>query len=351
MISPCDIVGHESRRKALQRLIEKGKLPSTMMFAGASGTGKLLVAKELCRTLVCDNNSQFTNARLSEKRSSKSSLTYGGCGSCKSCHLFDSSNSPDYHYVQCLEKESSNVGTLRELLYSLNLNSFSGKCRLVVFDNAEYLSLQASNLLLKTFEEPRPDTYFILVTASPSRLPATILSRCQVWFFDSLRPEEIEQIIERKLREDPSCPYSGMPLKELALLSDGSLDGLQHITQNFQRWLTVKEILPKIFAGEIPIAVEYSNKLAKDKENLRAELQLMRIFTRERMRNSDTFENTSRWSVFISNTISAERLIFERNLAPANVLLTSFLALSTNPRLKTFTTLTNSVSLLEKISV
>ena len=341
-----EIIGHATRRAAIKQLMIGRKLPSTMMFAGSAGIGKLLVAKEFCKTMVCERN-----AAARAGASGDQELHYGGCGTCKACHLFDAGNSPDCHFIQCLEKEESNMESLRSLLYSLNLNSFSGKSRITIFDNAEYLSTQAANLLLKTLEEPRPDTFFILVTASPSRLPATVLSRCQIWFFDSLKPDEVKSIIQRRMERDPDSPLSAMPADELAMLSDGSLNGLDSIAANHDLWLEFKDKLSLIFRGDVALATQFAGKLAKEKESLRVSIQLMRIHARQCMKRARDNDTAARWALFLTNLVSAERLILERNLAPANVLLTAFLNLTSNPKLSAFTRLSNSASLLDRISV
>ena len=348
------VIGHSKRRRALQQLVENGRLPSATMLAGASGIGKKLVALELCRTLICDaNDCAALQTPQSKREGSKSHVTYGGCGLCRSCRLFDGENYPDFHFVQCADRERWNLAAWRQLLYSLNLNAFAGKCRLILVDNAEYLSLPAANALLKSLEEPRPNTFFILVSASPSRLPPTILSRCQVWFFDSLSAGEIGQVLDSKLQRASTPGLASLPADELTVLCDGSLDGVETIALHYERWLELKESLLMISEGNLAAAAELATRLAKekDKEVLRICLQLLRIQARDMMRKSTHSASQARWAIFLSNILTSERLIFERNLAPLTVLMALTLPLAAHPKLPDLSQFTYSAPLLERICV
>ena len=307
------IVGHFNQRSALHRLAANGKLPASVMFAGQSGTGKRLVALELCGALLCERGIDPNQA--------------GGCGECKACRLLNSGNHPDFHFLQCRDREGSNVAAVRELLFSLNLNPFISSKRVVIFDNIEHLSQQSANALLKTLEEPRPGTYFFLITANPSRLPSTLVSRCQIWFFDALAAAELQQILETGQDGEFKEVLSHVPAAELAVVADGSLEGLQSIAMHLDKWQALKKRLATVFYGNVAEAVVLASELAKDKEGLRGDLQLMRIRAREQMLCPGEAAAQSRWAVFLTNLIEAERLIFERNLAPLAVLSVCLLSL------------------------
>jgi DNA polymerase-3 subunit delta' len=75
------------------------------------------------------------------------------------------------------------IGQMRELERKLSLSSFLNSYKIAIIEEAETMSLEAANSLLKTLEEPTPKTVIILLAASVSALPATIVSRCQVLKF------------------------------------------------------------------------------------------------------------------------------------------------------------------------
>ena len=102
------------------------------------------------------------------------------CGHCRDCRLFLASQHPDFISVGPLEDSKLiRVEQVRELAEQLNLTSHGGGATVVVIAPADALNANAANALLKTLEEPRAGVTLILVASVPSRLPATILSRCQ----------------------------------------------------------------------------------------------------------------------------------------------------------------------------
>ena len=326
------IIGHDLQRERLAKICAKELLPSALAFSGPNGVGKLLVALEVAKTLLCEASSEF-----------------GGCSECKACKIFENRNHPDFHMFECADREISKMENVRELLHHLNLKSFSGSNRVIILNDAEYLSLQATNALLKSFEEPRPGTYFFLVTANHSRLPATLMSRCQLWFFDTLSKGQIAGI----LTEQPECFKNldlsdlGIKPEELALLADGSLDSIESITEGLDDWREIALALDQIANGDLNTGIELSKEYARDKQKIAARLDLMRIHARRRMSESEDASHQMKWSVFITNLLSAERLILERNLAIAYCLNNCFIQLSSD----SFTLLGKDDRLLSHITI
>jgi hypothetical protein len=336
------LIGHEFQRKALRHLLATRRLPSTMMFAGVQGVGKLLVARELAQSIFCEHNKEYFSKTSG---SPANPPAYGGCGSqlsakshtqCHQCQVFSAGNHPDFHFVESGDRERWNVQHVRELLYSLHLGAFGGSARVVVFNNAEALSIQIANTLLKILEEPQPFIYFILVTSNPSKLPPPLLSRCQIWFFDSLRDEQVATILKtRPPKVSAKAAPSDEPVspEELAVLADGSLQSIEDIEHHHSDWELVKRKLDEISEGSLSTASLFAASIAKDKERLPMLLQLMRILARRRMleaarEGNSRRELAARWAVFIENVIASEYYLFERNLAPLPVLSMVFCALA-----------------------
>ena len=156
---------------------------AALLLSGPKGVGKGAFASHLARALLC----------LQPKEDGQ------GCGDCQSCRLYEAGNHPDFRRLQegagdegegdSAEAEGSKgrpsvasrwirVEQVRELAELLTLRAHLGHRRVVLIDPADRLHVSAANALLKTLEEPPSDAHFILVTDSPSRLPATVLSRC-----------------------------------------------------------------------------------------------------------------------------------------------------------------------------
>jgi len=318
------ITGHNTQRQALRRLLIENKLPQTILLSGISGIGKRLVAQEMAHSLLCE--SIFQKLRTGEQIDEDLFLHNGGCGHCNGCKTLSAGNAPDYYFVDCLDKDSWNTSAIRELLYSLHLKSFSAGNRVVLFNDAEEMSAQAANALLKSLEEPRPGLYFILVSSAPSRLPPTLLSRCQSWFFNQLTPDEIEKIIAEKNLIGELAEQ--IDEKDLAVLADGSLDSIERLAGNLENWKDLGQRLDAIASGKLERGLETAKEIAKDKKTLRDNIQLLRIHARKRMHESAEAKEQLKWSLCLSNLLSAEQYIFQRNLNASYVLQQVFTDLS-----------------------
>jgi DNA polymerase-3 subunit delta' len=102
------------------------------------------------------------------------------CGHCRDCRQWLAHQHPDFMEVGPLEDSKYiRVEQVRELAQELALTAHNGGATVVLLLPADSMNANAANALLKTLEEPRPGVTLILVCSVPSRLPATIVSRCQ----------------------------------------------------------------------------------------------------------------------------------------------------------------------------
>lgn len=101
------------------------------------------------------------------------------CERCRDCRLFGASQHPDFLELHPIEDSKLiRVEQVRELSEQLVLTAHGGGATVALISPADSMNANAANALLKSLEEPRPGVTLILVSAIPSRLPATILSRC-----------------------------------------------------------------------------------------------------------------------------------------------------------------------------
>lgn len=100
------------------------------------------------------------------------------CGACVACTRVQSGQHPDCLHVHPEESKQIRIDQIRALIGELALTSHGGGYKCAVIVPADAMNANAANALLKVLEEPPPRTLLLLVTAQPSRLPATVLSRC-----------------------------------------------------------------------------------------------------------------------------------------------------------------------------
>lgn len=171
-----DVVGNAP----LLAVLNRGALPPSTIFAGPSGVGKKTVA-----------------LRLAARTNCLQPLGNDLCGSCSSCVKAASGNHPDIQLV-APDKTSIKIDQIRDLNQEAQFRPFEGKARFFILDQAERMTAEAANALLKTLEEPPATTHIVLVTAYPARLLATIRSRCQTFTFQPISRHTIIEYLSRE---------------------------------------------------------------------------------------------------------------------------------------------------------
>lgn len=157
----------EPALQQLQRARSAARFPSALLIHDPHGLGGEAVAQYAARLALC----RRPNAP---------------CGECRDCRQFDAGQHPDYLVVTPLEDSKQiRIEQVRELCEQLTLTAHGGQATVAVLTPADSMNVNAANALLKTLEEPRAGVTLILISAVPSLLPATILSRCRRL---SLRP-------------------------------------------------------------------------------------------------------------------------------------------------------------------
>ncbi len=180
-----DILGHEEIISHLQNAIHLKKISHAYILDGEEGTGKNLLAAAFAQTLQCENGETSP------------------CGTCRSCKQAISGNQPDIIYVEHRNAGSIGVEDIREQLCGdIQIRPYRSPYKIYIIDEAEKMTIQAQNALLKTIEEPPSyGVIFLLTTNSEAFLP-TILSRCVTL---KLRPVK-DNLIRKYLMEELRIP-------------------------------------------------------------------------------------------------------------------------------------------------
>lgn len=303
-----NIIGHQKQRNLLRSALKNGNLAHALLFNGISSIGKKLVAFELAKSFYCENNINQNHEK-----------TYGGCDKCQSCKLFNEGTIPDFYYIDCQNKEEMKTENIRELLHKLSLKNFSSKSKFIIFNDAHLLKEQCSNILLKTLEEPKENTFFILITSNYSKLPMTIVSRCQLWNFDALSQNELKEIISKKniILQDNS----------MIELLEGSLENIDILSVNIAEKKFCEESIDLILKGDVSALNTLSKKISKDKDNIKYYLALLRNIIRQKMIKESNNEMKTIFAVTLENIIFSDYLILDRYLNKQDVLNNIFINL------------------------
>lgn len=161
------LIGHKKQWYFLKKKFELGQLSHAYIFKGPEGIGKKRFAIEFIKLINCKNEKE-------EK-------------------LVEEGKHPDILNVEVKEDKSEiEIIQIREVGIFLGLKPYYGDYKLVVIDEADKMNQQAQSCFLKTLEEPKGRTIFILLTSKPEMLLPTILSRCQTIRFFLVPTKEIK---------------------------------------------------------------------------------------------------------------------------------------------------------------
>jgi len=185
------VVGHKNIAAYLQNSIVKNKVSHAYLFFGPAGIGKTAMAESFVNSLVC---------RQADHRDGLIP-----CGLCDCCLQIKNRIHPDVYWLERPTdpktgrvKKNISIDQVRELKSKLSLRPFLDSYKAAVVTEAQHLSQEAANALLKTLEEPTAKTVLIILTDNFSWIPKTIVSRCQVLKFLPVAQSEITaSLVER----------------------------------------------------------------------------------------------------------------------------------------------------------
>lgn len=183
----------------IQRAVQRDRIPHAYIFHGPDGVGKEMLARGFAQLMICSDPIEQTYGGLDADTLGIDSLRMG-CGKCEDCLGIANQNHPDWHLIyrqlvrehpeeKVRKRKGLDIGVdvLRHFVIDrVGHTPVRGKSKVFVIREADRMTTQAQNALLKTLEEPPPNTFIILLVAYTDRLLPTTLSRCQVIHFDAL---------------------------------------------------------------------------------------------------------------------------------------------------------------------
>lgn len=182
----ADIIGQEHIAQTLSNQVAGNKIAHAYLFSGARGIGKTSTARVLAKALNCSNRKESDSEP---------------CNSCNSCHEISESRSIDV--IEIDAASHTGVDNVREnIIDSAQFRPTKSKYKIFIIDEAHMLSTAAFNALLKTLEEPPNYVIFILATTEFSKLPETIVSRCQCFNFHKLTFDLLKKHLEKICKEE-----------------------------------------------------------------------------------------------------------------------------------------------------
>lgn len=261
MLSFQDIIGHEQIKEHFQKAIENRKVSHAYILTGESGMGRKSLANAFALTLLC------------EKGKSEP------CMECHACKQVLSGNHPDLIYVTHEKTGSIGVDDVRQQINdTIMIRPYSSYYKVYIVDEAEKMTPQAQNALLKTIEEPPSYAIIILLTTNQETFLPTILSRCVQLKLNPLR----DFVVKSYLVQNQNIPESDAEI--YAAFARGNLGKAISLASSEEFKLLHQEVLHLLkHLKEMNISelLDYIKKLKDDNLDIDDCLDFMQLWYRD----------------------------------------------------------------------
>lgn len=178
-----DIIGQEQIKEHLQNAITAGKVSHAYIINGEKSSGKEFIAKVFAMALQCEKKEEEP------------------CQECHSCKQALSDNHPDIVRVTHEKPNTISVDDIRaQVNNDVAIKPYSGSYKIYIINEAEKMTPQAQNAILKTLEEPPEYAVILLLTTNVNSLLPTILSRCVVLNMKPVADELVKKYLMEQLQ-------------------------------------------------------------------------------------------------------------------------------------------------------
>lgn len=256
-----DIIGHENIKEHFQRAVREHKVSHAYILAGEAGMGKKSLADAFALTLLCERG------RMEP------------CMECHACRQVLSGNHPDLIHVTHEKAGSIGVDDIREQINdTIVVRPYSSPYKVYIVDEAQKMTTQAQNALLKTVEEPPSYAVIVLLTTSSEAFLPTILSRCVQLKLKPLR----DSVVREYLKENQGVSDTDADI--YAAFARGNLGKAVQIasSEDFRNmYQEVLHLLKHIRDMDISELLDYIRKLKEDSVDIQEVLDFMLMWYRD----------------------------------------------------------------------
>ena len=245
-----NIIGNKRNKEIFKKAIEINKTSHSYIFCGTEGIGKKLIAKELAKKILC----------LKEKAND--------CD-CKSCIEFDSDNNPDFQLIESVDGKIK-IEQIRQMQRKVAEKPIISNNKVYIIDDADTMTTEAQNCLLKTLEEPPEYITIILICTNEGNLLSTIKSRCTRIQFEPIKDEEIKEYVKTKLPDEQIS-------EKLIELAQGSIGKAIKLNEKKDIYENIENILVSMQCRDLIDIVQMSEVIYKSKEEIKSILEYINV--------------------------------------------------------------------------
>jgi DNA polymerase-3 subunit gamma/tau len=203
------MIGQKHVVQTLMNAIKNDRVAQAYIFSGMRGVGKTTTARILAKALNCQHGP-----------------TPSPCNKCEFCREINEDRSVDVLEIDGASNRG--IDEVRSLREGVKYRPIHSRNKVIIIDEVHMLTREAFNALLKTLEEPPPNTIFIFATTEFHKVPATIISRCQHFEFKKISQKDIiNHLLDITKKENITISAYGLNM--IADAADGSLRDAQSL--------------------------------------------------------------------------------------------------------------------------
>ena len=245
-----NIIGNNNVKNILMKSLNNKTVLHSYMFIGEQGIGKRLIAHQFAKMILCEN---FDGSE---------------CNQCKSCIEFNSGNNPDFRIIEP-DGKVIKIEQIRELQTKVSEKPVNSGKKIYIINDADLMTREAQNCLLKTLEEPPEYIVIILIVSNENRMLTTIKSRCMKVHFDKINDEEIKKYL------NDNCGIQDLN-NNILKMCDGSIGKCLSIKDKLDEYGEIEKIFANINTS-ITKFINSAEILYKNKENINDYLEYINV--------------------------------------------------------------------------
>lgn len=212
-----NIAGHDNIKNILSNNINTKNILHSYLFIGEDGIGKKMLAKEFAKAILCTSENNRP------------------CNICKSCVEFNTNNNANFNLIN-EEGSAIKIEQIRNMQVKIAEKPINSNYKVYLINDAELMTQEAQNCLLKTLEEPPEYIVIILITSNENKVLNTIKSRCMKLYFNNLDKNSVKKVLTEKFEmediNDSFLDAVGGSIKKALLIKEKSSE-YEQITKLF----------------------------------------------------------------------------------------------------------------------
>ena len=260
------IIGNNKIKNELIKAFRTNSIAHSYIFSGQYGIGKKQIAIEFAKMILCLNKDNAP------------------CGECKSCLELENDNNPDFNIIKPDGKIK--IDQIRQMLEKVYEKPIISDKKVYIIDDAETMTVEAQNCLLKTLEEPPEYIVIILITSNESNLINTIKSRCLKLTFNPLENSEIKQYLEKN--------FDFQNVSETMLeIFEGSIGKALKVKEKQELYNNIETTLSNFSCESVIDLINNATEIYKGKENINEILEYFNIYFLKKAK--EEYNNASKY--------------------------------------------------------